>query len=354
LNLNILKRNLLRPELIKGSPVLCLLIIGLASSCESQNTDSFHQLFAFGTRVELNIYGGEAGQVRDVLARIEARYREVDRDWYPWDRATFPVLGELQRINTALASGQSIEVSPALAKLIRRAASIEQRSMGKFNAGIGQLTRLWGFDNILQDNWAPPADVSVRELVALAPGSDHLQWQDDVLSSRSTVTQIDLGGIAKGAILDLTIALLRDAGVSNAIVNIGGDLTVLGDVHGRVAKIGIRSPVADAPIGWLDVADGETVVTSGDYERFFEYQGQKYQHILDPRNGYPIRYTASVTVIHRDAVLADAAATALVVAGMDEFDQTCRALGIQQAILIDSSGELRLTADMNRRVNWVQ
>jgi thiamine biosynthesis lipoprotein len=164
----------------------------------------------------------------------------------------------------------------------------------------------------------------------------------------------DLGGIAKGAILDLTIALLRESGVENAIINIGGDLTVLGDIHGRAARIGIRSPVAETPLGWLDVADGETVVTSGDYERFFEYQGQKYQHILDPKSGFPIQHTASVTVIHRDPVLADAAATALVVAGMAEFDQTCAALGITQAILIDSSGELRLTADMDRRVNWVR
>ncbi|NOX69567.1 MAG: FAD:protein FMN transferase [Gammaproteobacteria bacterium] len=333
---------------------LCLLTIGFASSCESRNGDSVHQLFAFGTRIELNIYGGEAVQVRDVTAHIEARYREVDRDWYPWDRASFSTLGELQRINTALASGQSIEVSPRLAQLIRRAAIVEQRSSGKFNAGIGRLTQLWGFDDVLRDNWAPPSAVAVQALIALAPGSDHLRWQNNALSSRSTVTQIDLGGIAKGAILDLTVALLREGGVENAIVNIGGDLSVLGNVHGRAARIGIRSPVAAEPIGWLDVADGETVVTSGDYERFFEYRGQRYQHILDPRNGFPVRHTASVTVIARDAVLADAAATALMVAGMDEFDQTCAALGIQQAILVDSSGELRLTADMNRRVNWLQ
>ena len=112
--------------------------------------------------------------------------------------------------------------------------------------------------------------------------------------------------------------------------------------------------MADEPIGWLDVADGETVVTSGDYERFFLHEGKKYAHILDPKSGYPVQHTSSVTVIHRDPILADAAATALVVAGMAEFDQTCAALGIRQAILIDSSGELRLTADMGGRVNWVR
>jgi thiamine biosynthesis lipoprotein len=96
------------------------------------------------------------------------------------------------------------------------------------------------------------------------------------------------------------------------------------------------------------------VVTSGDYERYFEFEGRRYQHIIDPRSGYPVRHTASVTVVHTDPILADAAATALVVAGIAEFDQTCAELGIQQAILIDSTGELRLTAGMKRRVNWEQ
>ena len=108
--------------------------------------------------------------------------------------------------------------------------------------------------------------------------------------------------------------MLRDGGVEDAIINIGGDLTVLGDVHGREARIAIQSPVDGKPTAWLDVADGETVVTSGDYERYFEFEGRRYQHIIDPRSGYPVHHTASVTVIHTDPILADAAATALVVA----------------------------------------
>ena len=336
----------------------CLLIACLAASCDLQHTDSTHQILAFGTRVELRIYGGEARQVRDAMTRVEARYRELDRDWYPWardwDANSAVPLGELRRINAALASGRSIDVSPELASLIRRAAVIEERSFGKFNPGIGRLTELWGFDNVLRENWAPPSAEAVGRIVGQAPGSDHLHWENNTLSSRSTVTQIDLGGIAKGALLDLTIELLRESGLDNAIIDIGGDLTILGNVHGRAARIGIRSPIADKPIGWLEVNNGETVVTSGDYERFFEYQGRKYQHIIDPDSGFPIQHTASVTVIHDDPILADAAATALVVAGMAEFDQTCAALDIQQAILIDSTGELRLTAGMDRRVNWVK
>jgi thiamine biosynthesis lipoprotein len=329
-----------------------LLFASLASSCQPQTEDSRQQIIAFGTRVELVTYGEDAEKVREITARIESRYAQVDLDWYPWEKDIVAEPGELRRINLAIAPGNQIEVSSELANLIRRAATIEQLSLGKFNPGIGELIKLWGFDNVLQQNWMPPSADAVDELIATRPGSQQLIWDDNTLRSLSRQTQIDLGGIAKGAILGLTVDLLRDSGVEDAIINIGGDLTVLGNVHGREARIGIQSPVAGNPIAWLNISDGETVVTSGNYERYFEFEGRRYQHIIDPGTGYPVQHTASVTVVHNDPILADAAATALVVAGMAEFDQTCAELGIQQAILIDSTGELRLTADMKRRVNW--
>jgi thiamine biosynthesis lipoprotein len=163
---------------------------------------------------------------------------------------------------------------------------------------------------------------------------------------------LDLGGIAKGSILEQFVSILSDAGIKNAIVDIGGDLTVVGQVNGRAAKIGIRSPRSDDVIAWLEVLGGETIVTSGDYERFFEHQGKRYQHVLDPRTGYPVRHTISATVVHRDPVHADAAATALLVGGAREFDELCRKLELDQALIITASGDLRLTAAMEKRLNW--
>ena len=165
---------------------------------------------------------------------------------------------------------------------------------------------------------------------------------------------IDLGGIAKGAILEDSVQILRELGVNHAIVNIGGDLTVLGDVNGRPANIGIRSPVAEKPLASLDVTGGETVVTSGNYERYVEIGGQRYNHILDPQSGYPVEHTVAVTVVHDDAMLADAAATALMVGGAEAFDALTQALDIDFALLIDASGDLRLTRSMDERLHWLQ
>ena len=151
---------------------------------------------------------------------------------------------------------------------------------------------------------------------------------------------------------DTLVSILRDAGIENAIIDIGGDLTVLGHINGRPARIGIRSPRSDDTLAWLDVMDGETVVTSGDYERFFEVGGRRYQHILDPRNGYPVAHTISATVLHQDPVLADAAATALLVAGPGAFEELCAVLGVDEALIVSASGDLRLTQAMEKRLNW--
>ena len=135
--------------------LLVLIVASLASSCEPQSEDLRQQIFAFGTHVELITYGGDAEKIRAITARIEARYTEVDRDWYPWERDTLAEPGELQRINIALASGMPILVSPQLSSLIHRATQIEKLSQGKFNPGLGLLIKLWGFDNISRRDWRP-------------------------------------------------------------------------------------------------------------------------------------------------------------------------------------------------------
>ena len=164
---------------------------------------------------------------------------------------------------------------------------------------------------------------------------------------------LDLGGIAKGAILEDSATLLAGLGIDSAIVNIGGDLIVIGESDGRSAHIGILSPFEAEAIASIDVFGGETIVTSGNYERFVEIGGRRYPHTLNPRTGLPVDHTASVTVVHADAMLADAAATALMVGGAAEFEQLTEALGLRYALLIDASGELSLTDEMDNRLNWL-
>lgn len=322
-----------------------LLVLSLAA-CERPAAVESRQLVALGTMVTLGYYGVGAAEADAATRELEALYRARGRDWYPWAD------GELRRINAALAAGQPVAVRRPLRELLQRAARIEAASGGLFNPTLGALTELWGFHEPLAGDWQPPPPEAVRQLLAAAPGSAQLSWQGDVLASRSTAVQLDPGGIAKGALLEESAAILGAAGIDNAIIDLGGDLKVLGRAGRRAARIGIRDPAGDRPLGWLEAAPGEAVMTSGNYERWFEHDGHRYHHVLDPRSGYPAAHSASVTVVHRDAVLADAAATALLVAGPEGFEKTAAALGIELALLVTTGGDLRLTSAMRSRVHW--
>lgn len=326
----------------------CLLCCG----CDAATQDFRHQIYAFGTLVTIDFFATTPQSNAAAIAAIEARIRDIDRDWYPWREYPDEPQGELQRINAAIAAGQAIEVSPLLAELVRRAAVLEQLSGGRFNPAMGRLTELWGFHDVARLRSSPPDELEIQTWLSASVSSDSLEWSGNELRSNSPYVMLDLGGIAKGSILEQFVSILRDAGIENAIIDIGGDLTVLGHINGRPARIGIRSPRSDDTLAWLDVMDGETVVTSGDYERFFEVGGRRYQHILDPRNGYPVAHTISATVLHQDPVLADAAATALLVAGPGAFEELCAVLGLDEALIVSASGDLRLTQAMEKRLNW--
>ncbi len=325
----------------------CIAVAVVLTACTPADRDHHHELYAFGTYVSVSFYSVPEAKSRAALAGLETLFGEVDDNWYPW------APGELQRINTAIAAGETIAVSKRLQSLILAATDYEQLSRGRFNAGLGRLTELWQFHDIANPPSTLPDANKLAILISAAPALQSLTWRRGELTGRNREVMIDLGGIAKGAILEDCRDLLRTIGIDNAIINIGGDLVVIGQVGGRAARIGIRSPLLDAPVAGLDIADGEAVFTSGSYERFVEIAGVRYAHILDPTTGFPVEHTVSVTVINEDPERADAAATALMVGGADEFDDLVTALRLDYALLIDAGGDTRLTPGMRERLEWI-
>lgn len=332
--------------------LLTTLAVVMVASCGSADPEQ-RQLVAFATLVTITVSDTPSSEVDAAVADLQHLYARYDRDWYPWPQPGQAQDGELVTLNKALAAGKTVAVSPDLAALIRRGQALERQSAGRFSLLTGRLSRLWGLVDPLQPAPAAPSAAALADYVQ-AVRAGGLYWQDGRLGSRSPSVEIDLGGIAKGAILQASADLLHARGISNAIIDLGGDLLVLGDVGGRPARIGIRSPRTRMPVAALDISDGESVFTSGDYERFVDIDGQRYQHIIDPRTGRPVAHTSSATVVHTDPVLADAAATALVVGGTAEFDRICAELGIELAMIIDATGDRRLTRALEMRVNWLQ
>jgi len=322
---------------------VCALLLAACSGPRDQTVE----FFALGTEVSVSLFAVSEGQVEDASDALQRYFARVGHDWYPWNP------GELRSINVAIELQESANVSPRLAAVIRRAAQIERLSDNRFNAGLGRITERWGLHALGDEPPQKPHINEIANLLAQAMGVTSIRWIDDQIVGAPPGLMLDLGGIAKGAILEDSVQILLDLKIDNAIINIGGDLTVIGDANGRPASIGIRSPVEETAIASVEIVAGETIVTSGDYERFTEIDGKRYSHILNPRTGYPVEHTSAVTVIHTDAMLADAAATALMVGGADEFERLTKALELEFALLIDASGDLRLTPAMDLRLNWL-
>jgi thiamine biosynthesis lipoprotein len=236
--------------------------------------------------------------------------------------------------------------------LILRGRELAAQSGDLFNPAIGGLIRLWGFGSDDPPHGPPPDGAAVGALVAQRPRMADIVLDGARVRSRNPAVRLDLGAFAKGYALDRAIERLRAAGVANAIVNAGGDLRAIGRHGERPWRIGIRHPRGGGVLAAVEVAGDESVVTSGDYERYFEWGGARYHHIIDPRTGYPTRGVTSVTVFARQGDLADAAATAILVAGGKDWLPVARAMGVSGVMVVEEEGTVQMTPNLRARIRF--
>lgn len=322
--------------------VACLLLL---AGCQ-RNQEQSAQLFVFGTIVEIKLWGATPEQSDRAFAQLQQMFNGMHHDWHAWEP------GRLTDINEAFAQGQTAEADADIVVMIRRSQEIEQRSGGRFNPAIGGLIGLWGFHTSdYPVIGPPPTQASIDEILSHRPSSRDIHIDGLQLRSENPHVQLDFGGIAKGYAVDLAIERLRDLGITNAIVNAGGDLRAMGRHGDRPWNVAVRQP-GGGIIGTVEVRDDEALFTSGNYERFRQDQLKRYPHILDPRSGWPVEDVASVTVITADGIVADATATALVVAGLDGWPAVAQALELDQVLVVDESGMVYLTPEMDQRIQF--
>jgi thiamine biosynthesis lipoprotein len=328
--------------------VLCLAL--LTGGCGTGPKDHRETLYVFGTLVEIQAYTNDSKGFSKAVAELDKMFQKMHRDWHSWQGE-----GELIRLNRALAQGDTVTISEELVDLLKRGNTYSDQSDKLFNPAIGMLIKLWGFHHDELPAGPPPAEATIQRLVAQSPTMDSLKFADDgsVRSVNPTV-QIDLGAYAKGVALNLAVDHLRKAGIQDAIVNAGGDLCVSGRHGTRAWNIGIRNPFKKGVVASLDVKGGECVLTSGNYERYRQHNGIKYAHIIDPRTGYPVTHVASATVVHPDGGLADAAATALSVAGPENWRKIAQQMSLNQVMLVDESGTIHLTDELRSRIQLLE
>jgi thiamine biosynthesis lipoprotein len=268
----------------------------------------------------------------------------MHRAWHAWEP------GPLGRVNQLLPTGKAFVAPPSVLPLVRLSQRYFEQSGGRFNPAIGHLVDLWGFHTEHPECEPPPSERSIERLVRANPQMSDIRIQGLELQGSNPALRLDFGAIAKGYAIDLAIDTLRQLGIRNAMVQIGGDLRAIGDRSGQPWRVPIRRPSGSGVLAILNTQGDESVATAAAYDRNFIYGGTTYHHILDPRTGWPAQDTLAVTVAHRDATTADAAATAIFVAGPDQWHAVAQAMGIRYVLLVDNRGTLHMSPEMQERL----
>lgn len=312
--------------------------------------------FVFGTRVEVSVYGEEEQHARLAVTAVMHEFQRLHNMLHAWKPSA------LSEINAAFSHGKPVSIGAELQSILHDAALLSAQSDDIFNPAIGGMVKLWGFH---ADEFKPalPDKSRLAKLLAAKPrmgdisfkklqGNKTGLWE---ISSANPAVSLDLGGYAKGVALDRAALLLKQQGISNALINIGGNVLALGTHGSRAWRVGIQHPRKPGPLATLELHDGEAIGTSGDYQRYFELGGLRYCHLIDPRNGQPAQGTQAVTVLthgDRAGVLSDATSKPIFMSGKNAWHAMARQMRIEKALLVDSEGIVHITADMQKRLEF--
>ena len=269
---------------------------------------------------------------------------------------------DIARINAA--GGKAVKVNDETIEVIQKGILYGELSQGAFDITIGKATDLWGFREAeAGEETESGMSGQVPDVDTLAETMKHVDWSKVKIKGNSVQLEdpemeLDLGGIAKGYIADKVTLFLEDAGVTSAIVDLGGNIVAIGgkaesllDTGAEQSKftIGIKNPQSESGglIGTISASD-KTVVTSGTYERYFVADGKKYHHILDSESGMPTDTNVlSVTIISEKGHSADcdALSTSCLALGVEKGMALIQGIADTEAIFVDTDGQIHLTSE---------
>ena len=270
-----------------------------------------------GTHYQIRITDPQEDINSDQLqASLDTLLREINRSMSTYDKDS-----ELSRINRSREQ-KPIPISPELYTVLDAALNVNRLSNGAFDVTVGPLVNLWGFGpELREDAVPPPIDI---QLALERVGMDKIELADSgspTLRKLHPEVYLDLSAIAKGYGVDRLAEHLETLNISNYMVEIGGEIRVKGvNARGRPWHIAIEKPSSDGRNVFKVIAPGDlAVATSGDYRNYFERDGKRYSHTINPHSGRPVEHSlASVTVLADNCMYADAMATALMVLGPEQ------------------------------------
>lgn len=274
----------------------------------------------------------------DEITRIQSLFSYYNQDT------------DIARLNRL--GGQSmVQMSPEVFDLLKLSVDIGNKTSGAFDITYVSAGYLW---DLKAENFTPPSEKSITQALQFV-GFRYIQFDDVKMAAgfKKNGVRADLGGIAKGYAILKAVEILKRHGISSGFVDAGGDIQVIGKNSGKPWSVGIKNPLDSGIIGALALSGTDSVATSGAYERFREYNGKHYHHIIDPKSGYPADSgLISVSVVCSDPVLADAYATSFFVMGFDKAAEFLTANNTISAILIDDKEGIYVSRSLKGKVKF--
>lgn len=289
-----------------------------------------------GTAIRVELWSDDRAQGEAAAEAVIAEMHRIDRTMSPHKPDS-----ELSLINREAGRG-AVALSTEMQMLIERAIAFSQLSGGAFDITYAGVGRLYDYRaGVLPDD---AAVARARESI----GWRHLQLDRlaGTLRFAREDVRIDLGGFAKGHAVDNSIALLKRAGIRHALVAAGGDSHVMGDRRGRPWTIAVRDPRRENEIVAVLPLEDTSISTSGDYERFFERDGVRHHHLIDPRTGRSPRDVQSVTILAADGLTSEALSKTVFVLGVERGMQLVEATPGTDAVVVDAQGRLHRSAGL--------
>ncbi len=307
-----------RPVRVTMASILGVLVVAALAGCSFEPDEKVWEISggAFGTRYHINVVlTDDRETLEDLSQGIEETLESVDASMSTWREDS-----ELSRFNQQRDQSDWTPVSGALFEVLQAAKEVSERSGGAFDVTIGPVVNLWGFGPEGRPDKVP--DDGELEDRLDHTGFEFLELDPERQAVRAGQRQyVDLSAIAKGYGVDAVARYLESEGVDRYLVEIGGEVRVNGrKPDGSAWRLAVEEPVAEArQVNRVVAMDGGAMATSGDYRNYYESDGRRYSHTIDPATGRPVAHRlASVTVIAPSSMMADAWATAFTVLGYEE------------------------------------
>ena len=292
--------------------ITLMLVIGCSPSDDLARKEYLLQGNTMGTTYNIKVIGEnlDSGKLQQ---GIDEKLKQLNQEM-----STYIADSELSKFNRS-TSLEPVKVSTGLARVVKEAMRLGELSNGALDVTVGPLVNLWGFGPEYRPETVPSDELLSTTKASV--GLDKLTFENGQLAKKVPELYVDLSTIAKGYGVDLIAEFIETHGINNYLVEIGGEMRLKGFKHtGELWHVAIEKPLStERAIHQIIVPKDNAVATSGDYRIYFEADGQRFSHIIDPKTGKPINHKlVSVTVIHPSSMTADGLSTAMMVMGEEK------------------------------------